>query len=185
MADSFKKADGSKTLIAGVGYQHLRDLSFGSFLVERLRGMEWPEEVRIEDFGYGPIAILHWFEESPGRKFERAVLAGAMERGREPGSLYTYAWSPGRLDPEVVQDRVSEALTGVISLENLLIIAHHFDVLPPDTTVIELEPVEQEWGSEMSETGRRRLEEAVAWVRAEVGAETPTTGDGGKEARSR
>ncbi|MGH3086297.1 MAG: hydrogenase maturation protease [Rubrobacteraceae bacterium] len=171
-------------LVAGVGYQHLSDLSFGPFLVERLRGMDWPEDVRIEDFGYGPIAILHWFEESPGRKFERAILAGGMERGREPGSLCTYVWRPGRLDPEVVQDRVSEALTGVISLENLLIIAHHFDVLPPDTNVIELEPVEQEWGSEMSETGRERLEEAIAWIRAEVHTKTHPTGNGRKEARN-
>ncbi|MBA2443150.1 MAG: hydrogenase maturation protease, partial [Rubrobacter sp.] len=36
-------------LVAGVGYQHLSDLSFGSVLVERMQEMEWPEDVQIED----------------------------------------------------------------------------------------------------------------------------------------
>ncbi len=171
-------------LVAGVGYQHLSDLSFGSVMVERMKTMEWPEEVQIEDFGWGPISILHWFEESPGRKFGRAIFAGAVERGREPGQLYTYAWLADKPDPEVVQERISEALTGVISLENLLIIAHHFEALPADTSVIELEPVEQEWGSELSEAGRQRLEEALAWIRNEVHAGTRPTGNGRKEVRN-
>ncbi len=172
-------------LVAGVGYQHLSDLSFGSVIVERMQAMEWPEEVQIEDFGWGPISILHWFEESPGRKFGRAIFAGAVERGREPGQLYTYAWLADKPDPEVVQERISEALTGVISLENLLIIAQHFGALPPDTTVIELEPVEQEWGSDLSETGRERMEEAIAWIRKEVHAPSGGTGNGRKEVRNR
>ncbi len=168
-------------LVAGVGYQHLSDLSFGSVLAERMKAMEWPEDVWVEDFGWGPISILHWFEESPGKKFERAIFAGAIERGREPGNLYTYAWLADKPDPEVVQERISEALTGVISLENLLIIAHHFEALPADTTVIELEPVEQEWGSEMSEVGQQRLTEAIAWIRSEVHAKPHTNGNDRKE----
>ncbi len=172
-------------LVAGVGYQHLSDLSFGSVLIERMQEMEWPEDVQIEDFGWGPISILHWFEESPGTKFDRAIFAGAVERSREPGNLYTYAWLADRPDPEVVQERISEALTGVISLENLLIIAHHFDALPSDTTVIELEPVEQDWGSDLSETGQRRLTETIKWIRAEVQPGTRPTGNGRKEVRNR
>lgn len=173
-------------LVAGVGYQHLSDLSFGSVLIERMQAMEWPEDVCVEDFGWGPISILHWFEESPGRRFERAIFAGAIERGREPGNLYTYAWlADKKPDPEVVQERISEALTGVISLENLLIIAHHFDALPLDTTVIELEPVEQEWGSDMSESGQQRLMEAIAWIQGEVHARPRPNGNGRKEVRNK
>ncbi len=172
-------------LVAGVGYQHLSDFSFGSVLIERMQEMEWPEDVQIEDFGWGPISILHWFEESPGRKFERAIFAGAVERGREPGNLYTYAWLADKPDPEVVQERISEALTGVISLENLLIIAQHFDALPSDTIVIELEPVEQDWGSDLSETGRQRLIETIEWIRVEVQPGARPTGNGRKEVRNR
>jgi hydrogenase maturation protease len=178
-------ANGSKTLVAGVGYQHLSDLSFGSVIVERMQEMEWPEDVQIEDFGWGPISILHWFEESPGRKFERAIFVGAIERGREPGKLYIYPWLADKPDPEIVQERISEALTGVISLENLLIIAQHFEALPADTTVIELEPVEQEWGSDMGEIGRQRLTETIAWIRTEVHAKPDPNGNGRKEVRNK
>ncbi len=174
-------------LIAGVGYQYLGDLSFGPKLVERLQGMDdWPEEVRIEDFGYGPIAILDWFEESPGKKFERAILAGAVERGRTPGTLAIYPWLPGPLDPDLVQGRVSEALTGVISLENLLIVAQHFGALPAETSVVELEPVEKEWGTELSTKGEERLEEAIEWIRREVDSGARPSGNGRhKEVRNR
>lgn len=168
-------------LIAGVGYQYLSDLSFGPKLLERLQSMDWPDEVRIEDFGYGPIAILDWFEESPGKKFERAILAGAVERGREPGTLVTYSWLPVTPDPELVQERISEALTGVISLENLLIVAHHFKALPYDTCVVELEPVEKEWGVELSALGEERLEQAVEWIRREVYYGAQHSGNGCKE----
>ncbi len=174
-------------LVAGVGYHHLSDLSFGPKLVERLQGMDWPDDVRIEDFSYGPIAILDWFEESPGKRFERAIFAGAVERGREPGTLATYDWffaSPP--NPKVVQERVSEALTGVISLENLLIIAQHFEALPPETSVVELEPVELEWGLELSPLGEERLKQAAEWIHREVHSGAGPTGNGRhKEVRNR
>jgi hydrogenase maturation protease len=171
-------------LIAGVGYQYLGDLSFGPKLVERLQGMSWPDDVRIDDFGYGPIAILDWFEESPGKRFERAILAGAVERGREPGTLVTYSWLPVTSDPELVQERVSEALTGVISLENLLIVAQHFGALPPDTSVIELEPAEKEWSAELSTLGEERLKQTVEWIRREVHSGAEHSGNGRKEVRN-
>ncbi len=154
-------------LLAGVGYSHLSDVSFGPVLVERLRKSSWPDFVTIEDFSYGPIGVLMRLEDEPV-PFERAVFAGATERGRPPGTLNIYRWERGPDDPEQVQARIAEAVTGVIGIENLLVIADHFGVLPVNTTVIELEPVEREWGMDMSILGRRRLEETVAWIRAEV-----------------
>ena len=171
-------------LIAGVGYQYLGDLSFGPKLVERLQGMDsWPEEVRVEDFGYGPLAILDWFEESPGKTFERAILAGAVERGRKPGTLTTYSWSAGTPDPDLVQQCVLEAGAGVISLENLLVVAQHFGALPADTSVVELEPLEKGWNTELSTLGEERMEEAVEWLQREVHSGAPRSGNGHKEVR--
>jgi len=165
-------------LIAGVGYSHLRDLSFGTELVERLQLMTWPENVRIEDFGYGPIAILHWFEETPGERFARAIFIGAMERDREPGTLVTYEWLSHPLDPDDVQARVVESVTGVINLESLLVIAQHFDVLPRRTTVIEIEPPDKEFGLGLSPIGEERMAEVIAWIQREVDAMGEQTGNG-------
>ena len=171
-------------LIAGVGYQYLGDLSFGPKLVEQLQGMDWPEEVRVEDFGYGPLAILDWFEESPGKRFERAILAGAVERGREPGTLSTYSWFAGTLDPDLVQERILEAGSGVISLENLLIVAQHFGALPAHTSVVELEPLEKGWNTELSAVGEERLEQTVEWIQREVYSGARHSGNVRKEVRN-
>ncbi|MGI8824848.1 MAG: hydrogenase maturation protease [Chloroflexota bacterium] len=151
-------------LLAGVGYSHLSDLSFGPLLVRCLEEMTWPDRVRIEDFSYGPIGVLMRLEDEPV-KFERCILAGAVERDRKPGTLNIYTWEGGTADPEQVQARIAEAVTGVIGLENLLTILDHFGVLPLLTTVIELEPVEREWGMDMSPLGHQRLEEALKWIR--------------------
>ena len=96
-------------------------------------------------------------------------------------------WRGGALDGKVVvQERVSEALTGVISLENLLIIAQHFGALPPETSAVELEPVEREWGLELSPLGEKRLEQAAEWIRHEVHSGAGPTGNGRhKEVRNR
>lgn len=164
-------------LLAGIGYPDIGDLSFGPKLVERLRDTPLPAGTQIEDLSYGPIPILHWFEDEPGR-FDRAIFVGAEERGREPGSLSTYDWMNTDPDPEDVHARVCEAVTGVISLENLLIILQHFGAMPPETSVIEIEPANREWGPDLSPTGERRMEEALTWIQREVrsGKEYATNG---------
>jgi hydrogenase maturation protease len=158
-------------LVAGVGYLYMRDLSFGPVLVDQLRQESWvePAGVQIEDLSYGPIAVVQWLEDDPGR-FERAVFTGAVQRGREPGSLTVYPWRSGAFTIEIVQERVAEAVTGVISLENLLMIADHFGVLPADSLVIELEPADLEWGDGLSEIARRQLNEAEAFIQRHVAA---------------
>ncbi|MHB8574508.1 MAG: hypothetical protein ACYDCQ_04165 [Dehalococcoidia bacterium] len=161
-----------RTLIAGVGYRNLRDLSFGPELVDALRQYEWPETLQIEDLSYGAIAVYQWFEEQQ-TPFGRAVFAAGAERDRAPGSLRRFTWR-GSSEPEaLVQDRVAEALTGVISLDNLLVICEWFGVLPGEVTVIELEPVSEElaWGTGLSDAGATRLAEVVAALRAEFGSD--------------
>ncbi|MGI8855495.1 MAG: hypothetical protein ACR2JW_07075, partial [Thermomicrobiales bacterium] len=77
-----------------------------------------------------------------------------------------------------VQARVCEAVTGVISLENLLIIAQHFDLLPRRTTVIEIEPPDKEFGLGLSPLGEERMGEVIAWIRHEIGAAAAHAGNG-------
>ncbi len=153
-------------LVAGVGYSHLRDMSFGPLLVERLRGETWPADIEIQDLSYGPVAVVQWLEDEPTR-FERALIIGAVQRGRPPGTLTRYEWVAPSLSSGEIQDRVSEAVTGVIGLENLLIIADYFRALPSRTSVIEVEPQELEWGTEPSALIEERLSEMVQELRRE------------------
>jgi hydrogenase maturation protease len=136
------------TLIAGVGYRNLRDLSAGNTIIDTLLEMDWPFSVEIEDLSYGPMDAIFRFKEA---SFERLIVVGAVARpGRIPGKVYRSQWQYTPEPPEMVQARVAEAVTGVISLDNLLIICSHFNVLPLDTTVIEVEPEDGDWGEGFS-----------------------------------
>jgi len=151
-------------LIAGVGYQNLRDLSLGPTLVPVLRRIEWPPGVEIDDLSFGPIAVVQRFQDRPGY-YDRIVFVSGVERGREPGRVYCYRWRGTLLDDAQVQERVAEAVTGVISLDNLLIIAQRFGVLPRDVTIVEVEPEDTGWGLSFTPQVAAALDEVIATVR--------------------
>ncbi|MCP9496789.1 MAG: hydrogenase maturation protease [Pyrinomonadaceae bacterium MAG19_C2-C3] len=159
------KIQNPKVLVSGIGYTNLSDLSFGRVLLDDLERMSWSEHVHVEDLNFGPIMIYQWFEESPV-KFERMVLLSAAKRGREPGTLEVYRWDNPQPDAAEIQLRIEEAVTGVMSLDNLLIICRHFGVLPEEVTIVEIEPQKDDWGMEFSPVVAAKVGEALETVRA-------------------
>jgi hydrogenase maturation protease len=140
----------ARALVGGVGYTNLRDRSFGPLLVERLLARAWPPDVVVEDLSYGPIDVLFKLQ-AEGRPFRLGVFTGAVARGRPPGTVERYVWSGFTPAADDLQERIGEALTGVVSLDNLLYILDHFGALPERTVVIEVEPEADEgWGAELS-----------------------------------
>jgi hydrogenase maturation protease len=140
-----------RILVGGVGHPYLRDVSVGPVLVPRLKEMDWPAEVGVEvyDLHFGPIHVVQWLEEKPGY-FSRVVLLSAVNREREPGAVYAYMWNGALPGPEEIHQRVCEAVTGIIGIDNLLIIGSHFKVWPEEVVVVEVEPCEEEFGADLS-----------------------------------
>ena len=150
-----------RVLVAGVGYRNLRDHSVGGEVADRLAARTWPgasptgesTEVVVEDLSYNPIAVVQRLQdEPPDRPFDRVVFVGSVERpGRRAGTLTAYRWD-GALPPaEEIHRAVTEAVTGVIALDNTLVVARHFEALPDDVAVIEVEPAEHEFGDGFSD----------------------------------
>jgi hydrogenase maturation protease len=154
-------------LISGIGYSNLSDMSFGRVLLGELAAMTWPADVRVEDLNYGAIMIYQWFEESP-IKYDKAIFVSAVKRGRRPGTLEKYRWDGILPSAEDIQDRIAEAVTGTISLENLLIVCRHFGVLPDEVVIIEVEPENENWGAEFSPCVAAKANEAIELVREEA-----------------
>jgi hydrogenase maturation protease len=156
-----------RTLIGGVGYRWQRDASFGVVASDALAKQEWPAGVEVMDLGYGAIYaaqdLLH--AEPP---YERLILLAGVERGREPGGLYRSRWQGELPDAEEVQELIREAGAGILSLEHLLFIAMHFQALPQEVILIELEPVDTSIGEELSPLGQQRLQEALELARREA-----------------
>jgi hydrogenase maturation protease len=151
-------------MIAGVGYSHMRDLSVGPVLVPKLREMDWPDGVEVDDWSFGPIAVVQRLEERPGY-YDRIVFLSAAARGREPGAVTCSRWDGILPDPEEIQQRVGEAVMGVVSLDNLLVIGQHFGVFPADVRIVEVEPDSEDFGLDFTPRIEASLDEIVAAVR--------------------
>lgn len=159
-----RSAEPGRTLVGGVGYTNLRDGSAGPALVERIAGTLGPE-VDVEDVSYSPIDVLFLLQR---QGYARAVFVGAVSRGDEPGTIRVSRWDPEPLSPEAVQERIAEAVSGVISLDNLLRINQHFGALPPQVTVIEIEPADETWGEGLTPTMDRALDDVAGILRGEL-----------------
>ena len=91
-----------------------------------------------------------------------------MKPNRPPGSLHCYRWEHQLPDVEAIQARVAEAMMGVISLENLLVIATSFGKLPRDVVVIEVEVLDDTWGEGLTPVVEAVLPQVIATIRQHV-----------------
>jgi hydrogenase maturation protease len=147
-----------RVLVGGVGYRFLRDESIGPH-VSDLLAERADDGVEVEDLSYHPVGLVHNLQERP--PYDRLVVVAAVRRGRKAGTVEAYRWDRKLPPPEEIQERVSEAVTGVISLDNLLIVGEALGGLPPDVRVVEVEPGPEEWGEGFSAAVERRLPEVM------------------------
>jgi hydrogenase maturation protease len=127
-------------LVGGIGYRNLRD----------------------EDVSYHPGGLSQNLQDRPD--YDRLVLVASVARGRDPGTITSYRWDGSLPDEKEIQTRVSEAVTGVISLDNTLIVCGALGGLPEDVRVVEVEPASEQWGEELSPEIEERLPEIAEAV---------------------
>ena len=155
-----------RVLIGGVGYTNLRDMSVGPLLVERLRRSSWPDGVDIEDLSAGAIHVLHALQAGPAH--DAVILVAGVRRGGPPGTIRQRRWAHPPQTDDAVQERVAEALVGIIDLDTLVIVLDHFKALPADTRIIEIEPRDEDWGEALSPPVDATLDEVESLVRRQV-----------------
>lgn len=154
-------ADRLRVLVGGIGYRNLRDGSIGIHVIERLA--DRPRDgVEVEDVSYHPVGLSQNLQDRP--PYDRVVLVAAVARGRAPGTVSAYRWDGALPDTDEIQTRVSEAVTGVISLDNTLIVCGALGGFPGDVRVVEVEPASEHWGEELSPEIKERLPEIVETV---------------------
>lgn len=150
-----------RVLVGGIGYRFLRDGAVGPYMSDRLAAGA-TNGVEVEDLGYHPVGFTQNLQDR--EPYDRIVLVGAVARGREPGTVSAYRWDHALPSEQEIQVRVSEAVTGVISLDNLLIVTEAFGAFPDDVRVVEVEPADESWGEGFSpevEAKLGEIEEAI------------------------
>ncbi len=145
-------------------YQFVRGYPIGPILKEQIESAEWfDDDVVIKELNWGPIAIVQEFQ-AEGVEYDRFVLITAIDRDLPNGTVTCRRWLGGDMDVIAIQDRVFEAVTGVISMDNLLVIGDHFGVWPEEVITVEAQLQDTAFGdlvmSEM-ENDRQRGETSI------------------------
>lgn len=140
-----------RALIGGIGYPDLSDHSVSWVVVDALGARDLPPGVVVEDVSYNPVAVAQRLDaEVEGRRFELVVFVSAIERGRPPGSVTAYRWDGLLPTDDEIHRAVTDAVTGIIHLDNTLVVTRHLGALPDRVAVIEVEPLVEAFATPMS-----------------------------------
>ena len=173
-------------LVGSIGVP-LRDLDAGMQLLRRVEGVEWPEQLLVEDLSVPAHRVLdRLMELEPSR----VVLVSSMpcELGFL-GSVRRYVLEPTPPPVEEVHQRLVESVTlDIVDVEHTLAVLRHWQGGAERTVVIEVAPPELPSGFSFGSDG-----EAVAGkvlglvheevVRAEWGEQLSTTSASGAARR--
>ena len=140
----------NKVFIGTVGYHNLCNHSIGSALLPKLQKMKWAPGIDVDELNWGPIAIVQKFQSFP-TPYNRIILLSAIERpGRKTGEITVFKWQGTLPDEEMIQRCIGDAVTCVISVENLLIIGEYFKIWPAETFFVDVEPGPEQAGEDFT-----------------------------------
>jgi hypothetical protein len=135
-----------KVLIGVVGYSPLiKAFPLGPRLMRRLEAWPWQVAATVENMTWSPLHIVQRFQDG-SLAADRLVLIGAADVCRAPGCIACCHWQGGSLPAGVLQERMYEAVTGIVSLDNTLMIGGHFGVWPDEVLTVELDMWPQTFG---------------------------------------
>ena len=154
-----------KVFIGTVGYHNLCNHSIGSALLPQLQKMNWAPGVDVDELNWGPIAIVQKFQSFP-TAYDCVILLSAIERpGRKIGDITVFKWMGKLPDEEMIQRCICDAVTGVISVENLLIIGEYFKIWPGETFFVDVEPGPEKAGEHFTEEVQLAIPDVILTLR--------------------
>jgi hypothetical protein len=127
--------------------------------------MSWPSGVVLEELNWGPIAVVQYFQ-ALDDPYHRVVILTALHRAtRKIGEITILKWGGGLPADSEVQDRIGDAVTGVISVENLLVIGEYFKIWPSEVYIVDVEPGPEKPGPELDDEVEVKSSEILSMVR--------------------
>jgi hypothetical protein len=107
-----------------------------SSLEARLAGRA---RIAVENMTWSPIHVVQRFQDEGAIRPGRLVLVGAAAACARPGAVRAFRWMGGRLPDAVIQERIYEAVTGIVDLENTLVIGAYFEAWPEEAYTVEID----------------------------------------------
>lgn len=128
-------------LIGIVGYSPVLDAyPLGPRLMKGLqRRFAGQSDIAVENMTWGPIHIVQHFQDETGPKPRRLVLVAGAPTSSRPGAVTVYRWAGGVLPANQLQERIYEAVTGIVDVDNTLAIGEHFGIWPGAVYSVEVD----------------------------------------------
>ena len=101
--------------------------------------------VDIENMTWSPIHVTQPLQDQQN-SYDRTVLIGSSAGCLKPGNVVTYRWLGGEMSTLKLQERVYEGVTGVVSLDNTLVIGDYFKVWSDEVFTVEIDLPEDTFG---------------------------------------
>lgn len=158
-------ASNKKTLIGTVGYHILGNHSMPPMLFQHLKDISWPDHIKVDELNWGPVAVVQMFEaESPS--FQKVIILCAIEREeRSIGDITVYKWLGHLPDEEQIQACVGDAATGVISVENLLVIGEYFKIWKEEVYLVDVEPGPEVAGEDWTPNMKEAIPDIISTIK--------------------
>ena len=129
-----------RVLIGIVGHSPILDsYPLGPLLMQDLQNRDWGTMiVDIENMTWSPIHVTQRLQDQQ-TSYDRTVLIGSSAGCLRPGNVVTYRWLGGEMSTLKLQERVYEGVTGVVSLDNTLVIGDYFKVWSSEIFTVEID----------------------------------------------
>ena len=130
----------NKILIGIVGYSPVLDsYPLGPNLMNNLKERDWANiNVDVQNMTWSPIHVTQRLQENK-LEYDRVVLVGSKTISTNPGRVESYKWKSKKVDEIKIQERIFEGVTGVVSLENTLVIGDYFKIWPKEVFTVEVD----------------------------------------------
>ena len=156
--------DAPTVMVGIVGYSAVvESYPLGPKLLEELEEIFGDDpNVLIENFTWSPVHIVQRLQGGEMTRPDRIVLVGLAAGSIKPGTVAVHRWIGGT-QPEVkVQERIYEAVTGIVDLENTLMIGSYFKVWPNECLTVEADLAPDTFGRlVMAENKKQDSEEEL------------------------
>ncbi len=154
-------------LVGGVGELYQGDLDVGRRIVERLGDEELGSHVAVEDLHYGAVAVAQRLDDL---RPSTLVLVGAATRERPPGTVERGLVRAERLEltAEELQGAIGDAVTGYVTIDLVIEVAHALGMLPSRVVVVDVEPTRTGSGDQLSPEVIGSVDDILNLVRTEI-----------------
>ncbi len=150
----------TKIIVLGVGNILLKDEGVGVHAIHELQREKYPANVSLIDGATAGLDLLPIFQEAT-----ILIIVDCVKGGGEPGSLY-------RFTPTEIKDLPDSLKTSLhdFNLVDVMNLAKAFGSIPDTIVIIGVEPLEIEWGLEMTAPIQAVFPRLLDVVRNEIDA---------------